>query len=204
MVHRGTRQPEPEGKIGGSTHAAVAVVAVGAVVPVAETAVGHTAARRGWGAFEHAAAPVMRVLGEQKVKRKLYFVVKLKDAKRDLPVEGLLLYTTIHQSAELEQNIPEVRWCMALIPDVVVLNRHLRNIVVVGKTGCSAKWRGVADDKDRWRVPVVGVAAVVDTAAGTGHAAVPDGAEEVDRSAAYTSVDPAVSWDKAMDQLAEL
>jgi len=146
------------------------------------------------------------VLGEQKVKRKLYFVVKLKDAKRDLPVEGLLLYTTIHQSAELEQNIPEVRWCMALIPDVVVLNRHLRNIVVVGKAGCWAKWLGVADDKDRWRVPVVGVAAVIDTAAaaGTVHAVIPDGAEEVDKSAAYTSVGPAVWWDKAMGQLAEL
>lgn len=49
-------------------------------------------------------------------------------------------------------------------------------------------------------VPAVAGAAVV---ADTDSAVVPDAAGGVDKSAAYTSVDPAVLWDRVMDQLTE-
>jgi hypothetical protein len=74
----------------------------------------------------------MRVLEGRMGERQSCFEVKSTDARRDLPVEGLLQYVMIQQFDEVVLNIPVAPGCMASILDVGAV-RHLMSVGVVGK-----------------------------------------------------------------------
>jgi hypothetical protein len=139
----------------------------------------------------------MRVLEERRAERQWYFEVRLTDAKRDLPVEALLPCRMIHQFGEAGLYIPVAPEYMALILDVGAV-RHLMNVVVVERHGHLARWQEVVGGIGYFHMPAAG-AAVADT----DYAVVVGVVEEVDRFAVCTWVDPVVTWDTSMDQLAE-
>jgi hypothetical protein len=121
--------------IGGSIRAVVAAAAV-ELVPAervaaerAERAVG--IARCVKAAFVCSGELAMTVQEERKEGQRLYFEAKSTDAKRDLPVEELLLCMTIHQSAEEGLYIPVVLRCTALILASGVAARRSRSVGAV-------------------------------------------------------------------------
>jgi hypothetical protein len=130
----------------------------------------------------------MRVLEGLMGERQLYFEVKLTDAKRGLQVEGLLLYTMIHQFGGVERYIPVAPECMALILDVGAV-RHSMIVGVVWKAEKVARWRELVGNIDCFHMPAVEV-----SVADTDYAVVvPDVVEEVDRFVVCTWVDPVVT-----------